>query len=284
MAEALKTAFYKKLEVLRATSALDDLFEALGLAVVLRVTGELDDLPAADRQELLRIGRKQVLAAPFRVSSKAPSLVGQSPTDPPQTGLRGSSKAPSSGGRSPTAAPQTGFDDEDRAYALAIARAGLNALSGKREFDAALGDRTSPPPSRLLDMLRGEPDGLSAAACAIRVATSAADRAKLDVLRFAREPERLRVAAQEEEPVRDPSAGRLVGVLERAKIEAVLFGDRELALYSAADDVLRVEAEGAITMQMLPGYWLGRVAPDVHRVRATIELGDERIEWSIDLA
>jgi hypothetical protein len=253
MAEALKTAFYKKLEVLRATSALDDLFEALGLAVVLRVTGELDDLPVGDRQELLRIGRKQVLAAPFR-------------------------------GRSSTASPETGFDDEDRAHALAIARAGLHALSGKHEFDAALGDRTSPPPSRLLDMLRGEPDGLSAAACAIRVATSAADREKLDVLRFAREPERLRVAAQEEEPVRDPSAGRLVGVLERAKIEAVLFGDRELALYAAADDVLRVEAEGAITMQMLPGYWLGRVSPDVDRVCATIELGDERIEWSIDLA
>jgi hypothetical protein len=133
-------------------------------------------------------------------------------------------------------------------------------------------------------MLRGEPDGLSAAACAIRVASSAVDRAKLDVLRFAREPERLRVAAQEEEPVRDPSAGRFVGVLDRAKIEAVLFGDRELALYAAADDVLRVEAEGAVTMQMLPGYWLGRVSPDVKRVRATIELGDERIEWSIDLA
>jgi hypothetical protein len=248
MADALKTAFYRKLEAVQSSGspgerdprARDDLFEALGLAVVLRVTGELDDLPLDDRRELLRIGRREVLAARA--------------------------------------------EDEDDAYAIEIARAGVHALSGKHEFDSRLGDRSSPPPARLLGMLRGEPDGLSAAACAIRVASSAADREKLAVLSLAEAPAVLRVAAQEEEPVRDPASGRRVGVLRGAEIEAILFGDRELALYAAADHVIRVEAEGVVTQQMLPGYWLGRLPSGADRVQAVIELGEERIEWNIDLA
>jgi len=101
------------------------------------------------------------------------------------------------------------------------------------------------------------------------------------------ERERLRVAAGDVLPLRDPAGGRVVGRTLDPAIEAVLFVDREgshLALYAAAPVALRLEAEGAMTEDMQPGYWLGRLADGTRSLEAKVYCGDRELSFSVTLS
>jgi len=100
---------------------------------------------------------------------------------------------------------------------------------------------------------------------------------------------RLRVAAGDARALLDPAAGRVVGQLPEPAIEAVLFEAPDggeglyLALYAAQPEALRLEAEGATTEDMQPGYWLGRLAPGTRALDAKVYCADRELSFSITL-
>jgi len=75
----------------------------------------------------------------------------------------------SAGARALLAGDAGAEQDEDHGWARAIARAGLDALAGRPPSLEAIADPVHPPAGRLIDMLDGRPDGLSAGACAAHV-------------------------------------------------------------------------------------------------------------------
>jgi hypothetical protein len=254
MTEKLEAALAKGLETARAYRPGQDpepLLEALGLCLVLAITGRIDALPPSDRSRLRQQGRKALLATPV--------------------------------------------DDEDLRWAVAIAREGLRALEGETVFDRSAGDPIRPPPARLLAMLRGEPDGISAGACALHVSGCEASREALRTLDLARArpPDvRIAAAAAPEEPMRDPATGRQIASLAAPAVEAVLFepallesgregGVRALAVYAATDVPVRLAGDGLTTRHMLPGYWLGDVLAGIHALDAHLEHGDETRRWQL---
>lgn len=181
--------------------------------------------------------------------------------------------------------------DEDDALAARVGRAGLGVLgdpAGQPPGDAPA-DLTPPSPRRILRMLRGELDGLSAASCAARLARDGVDAAA--VLAMATSagapPTTIAVAAADPEPIRAPAEGRVVARLPAPGLEAVLFHSpppRRLAIYAERSVPVRLTAAGAATEGMQPGYWIGRLDRRVRgALSATIRVGDREVAWTIPL-
>jgi hypothetical protein len=97
----------------------------------------------------------------------------------------------------------------------------------------------------------------------------------------------LSLAAAEAAAVLDPASGRIVGALEAAGAEAVLFEGaegRRLAVYAEDPEPLRLVAPELTTEDTREGYWIGRVEPGVTRLEATLHVGDRTEPWTLDLS
>lgn len=243
---------------LRWTEA-DDPFpvlEALGYAIVLRLVGALEETPARERAALLAVsGRALPAARAFR-------------------GERG--------------------DDAD-AYGrgAAIGELGARLVAGgpPGDLDALPADALDPTARRIARMVRGELDGLSAGACAIRCMRMGDERARLlwSVERTldaeaAHEVEApLHVAAAEPARVRSPDDGRFLGSYEDTLLEAVFFPEeRQLAIYCATPIFLQVIAPGLTPKDVKPGYWLGEVAADAGpTLELEVRVGERALRWGL---
>ena len=177
-------------------------------------------------------------------------------------------------------------DPEDWQLARDLARAGLSLLEGRPAEGPAQG--LHPPDGQLIQMLRGEPDGLSAGLCAGHVLDCDQCRAAVRVLDQSRGAvvATLAVAAAAAEEMRPPAEGTLLSQIEDPRAEVLLFaedGGRQLAVYAAESAPVRVVGEGVTTEQMLSGYWLGRVAPGAERLALRLHVGDRTADLEIDL-
>jgi len=108
-------------------------YETLGWAVVLSLTGDLAERPTGEIRDLER-------AARWALSDEQRDF---------ETGA----------GR-----------DEDHDYAVSLARAGASAMTGSVSAIAACGDLIAPSPRRIQRMLTGATDGFAAASCALHLA------------------------------------------------------------------------------------------------------------------
>lgn len=232
----------------------EPVLDALALTVALELTGDLARVPSAERDRLRKLGQRALLHL---------------------------------GG--------AGVDEEEleaRRLTATIARDGLRALSGRPAPDAGeLDTRPWVPPSELIRLVRGELDGFTAGSLALAIRRSRAASAELRaLLLLSRPPARtLSLAAAEAAAVLDPASGRVVGVLEAAGAEAVLFeGDdaegRRLAVYAEDPEPLRLVAPALTTEDTREGYWIGRVEPGVTRLEATLHVGDRAEPWLLDLS
>lgn len=178
-------------------------------------------------------------------------------------------------------------DPEDWQHARDLARAGLSLVDGRPARAPA--DPLHPTDGALIRMLRGEPDGLTAAARAAHVRGCDACLGRLRVLRMAdgeATVPSLAVAAATAAPMRAPTEGRVVARLADPEVEAVVFEDgaeRYLAIYASASEPVRLVAEGVTTQQMLSGYWLGRVGPSTRRIGGALHVGDRTVTLEIEL-
>lgn len=234
--------------------------EALGLALVLEVTGDLDVRPSDELEPLRARGTDAVRAA---------------------AEVRGARDD----------------DPEARRWAADLARAGLRVLgvttkSGARRAPA---DVLHPQHARLLRMLRGELDGLAAGACATHVLSCARCASAVRVLQMSELPVAtgsggtveegwMAVAASPRAPMRPPSEGRLVARLEDQRVEAILFEDhgaQRVGVYAADPLPIRLAGERVTTEHMLPGYFLGRIDPRGKTLDATLHIGEREVRWRI---
>ncbi len=95
----------------------------------------------------------------------------------------------------------------------------------------------------------------------------------------------LRVAAASAVAMERPDEGRLLHTFDAPAAELVLFedeGERRLAVYTEASAPVHLASEGVETVEMLPGYWLGRVHADATRIGGTLHVGDEEV--AVDVA
>jgi len=181
--------------------------------------------------------------------------------------------------------------DEDHAIVLALARAALAALGGRR---------SSPPRSplhvtdrALVAMRDGKPDPLAAGLAAAHVLGCASCRARLGVLRTVdvepapRSARPLLAAADSAPPMRRPASGRRLGAIAAHGVEAVLFEDggaRRVAVYASEPVAVRLVADGLTSEHASPGYWIGKLAARVRRIDAVLHVGRTRARWRLDLA
>lgn len=218
-------------------------------------------------------------------------------------------------GRGENARSKDSEDAEDLAIArrkvLEVARAGLASLgqpsatphltgTGGRSALMAAEPATSyggaapqslhPPSTTLVRMLGGDVDGLTAGRWAAHLRSCASCKNEIAIARTAAgeldDAVGLAVAAARPAMVRPPASGRVVGEKKRPALEAVLFEDetgRRLAVYAQASAPVRLVADGVTTEDTLEGYWIGRVEPGVTELRAQVYVGDDVVEWVIDL-
>ncbi|MEM9188408.1 MAG: hypothetical protein AAGF12_04500 [Myxococcota bacterium] len=180
------------------------------------------------------------------------------------------------------------LEDDDDGQVLGLARAAVALLDApgadSHSVPNDVGDLLPPPPGRLLRMLRGEPDGISAGLCAAAVHRSAESQRALQTLLLA-EPIELRAAAQSPGSMRDPAEGTQLAAWADPAFEVVLFaeaaGEVELGVYAATEAPVRLTASGARTTEMLPGYWFGSLPTSGDDLRVTIEVGDSALEVSL---
>ncbi|NOY89774.1 MAG: hypothetical protein GXP55_01100 [Deltaproteobacteria bacterium] len=183
---------------------------------------------------------------------------------------------------------------------VGVARAGLSALDGQDAGDVSdFAELFTPEARRVVELLACRLEGVAAARAAAALSRDrpALERARLlarvmdrslDELseRADEAPRTLRVAAADVRALLDPAQGRVVGRLLDPAIEAVLFeGEtRRLALYAAEPAALRLEAQGATTEDMQPGYWLGRLADSTRSLDAKVYCGDRELSFSVSLS
>lgn len=239
-------------------------FEALGYASLVDAIGARDLLGRDEAKSLRGAGRKALLAFGPDATSR-------------------------------------GEDEDEDAEDLAIARrkiaeiarAGLGSLERASAQPDAAGTSTSlhPPSRTLVRMLKGDVDGLTAGHWAMHIRECAACQNEIAVVRMTAgetgDIGALAIAAARPASVRAPAGGRVVGEKKRPALEAVLFEDdtgRRLAVYAQASDPVRLVAEGVTTEDTLEGYWIGRVEEGVAELRAQAFVGDEVVEWVIQLA
>jgi hypothetical protein len=163
----------------------------------------------------------------------------------------------------------------------------------------------------LVAMTRGAPDPVSAAdvaghvlgcaACALGIAVladrdaraSGAGASRVGDLAGRRPASpgmalpRLRVAAADAGPgLRSPEGGTTVAVRRAPDAEAVRFdeddGSRRLAVYVTERAPVRLEGDGVVTEAMAPGYWCGRLAPELVTVDVRLHVGDVAVPWRFD--
>jgi hypothetical protein len=223
--------------------------EALAHAAALSIFKGLDEVSATERKSLARKGRRTILAS--------------------GPGRRRDEEA------------------EDLAAAVALAKAGLAALDGTRgEALDGPADPLHPPDGRLAAATRGELDGFALASAALHVARCEECHRRLAVLRMAEEPAvaPLRVAAASALAMERPDDGRLLHTFGTPAAELVLFedeGERRLAVYAEASAPVHLVSDQVETVEMLAGYWLGRVAASAERIRGTLHIGEE--ETAVDV-
>jgi len=254
MHEGLRTAWKSALDRVSGWRPGTDpapVLETLSLALVLDLTGDLAAAPASELALLRERGRRALLAA-----------------------------------GAPEGTPEA--DRQDAAWARALAGAGLDVIDPKPQprEPSPPADPLRPSAGRISRMLRGELDGFSAGACALALRASADGALRVLAMAEGTAEEPLAVAAQDAPPVRAPSDGTLVARLDEPEVEALLFPEptpRRLAVYAAASDPVRLVADGVTTEEMLPGYWIGRLAEGVLRVEAELHVGDGAVPWSFDL-
>jgi hypothetical protein len=232
--DTFRAVFREDLARARAHRDGDDpwpVLEALSRALFASAAGELDELGRGELEPLVRAGRRALLAA------------GPAPD---------------------------GEDDEDAADAIALARAGLAVLSGEppaRVYGPR--DPMHVPDGRLAAAARGALDGFSLGALALHVVRCEPCSARLGVLgaggRAALHAP-LRVAARSAVPMRRPDEGHVVISLDDPAVEVVLFDDgdgaRSLAVYAEQPVSVRLVAPSIETLDMLTGYFLGRLTGD----------------------
>jgi hypothetical protein len=280
MAERLLERFAEDARRASRWAPPDDPFpvlEALGYAVVLHLVGGLDAVPADARAAVLAASKAALDAAATFDTDEA--------------------------------------DDAD-AYARACRLAALGArlLAGEAAgaLDGLPADAIDPTDRRIVRMLGGELDGISAAACAVRclrrddprprllwsIAARAAeaeadeplraignDGAGVDEARRAHITAPLRLAAADPAPIRPPDEGRFVGALEDTLLEAVFFpAERQLAVYAATPAFLQVLAPGLTPKDVKPGYFLGQLAPEVgETLDLEVRVGDRSFRWGLSI-
>ena len=127
------TASLGRMRQWRAGHDPTPVYETLGWAVVLSLTGDLPARPAREIKELEQTGRRAL-------------------NDDKQD-------------------HETDLErDEDHEYAVTLARAGATALTGSLSAITAGGDLIAPSPRRIRRMLNGQADGFAAASCALHLA------------------------------------------------------------------------------------------------------------------
>lgn len=209
----------------------DSVLEALALTIAAELTGDLAQVPGAERDQLRRKGQRALLH------------VGGAELDED--------------------------DLEALRMCAALARDGLRALSGRTSPQPADVDtRVLIPASDIRRLLDGELDGFAAGSLALKIRRSVDARAELRIIETLMRPEgeadarrTLTLAAAETVTVLDPAAGRVVGTLAEAGAEAVLFDGPPLRLAVYAEDPtpLRLVGPGLHTEGMREGYWIGRI-------------------------
>ncbi len=261
MTDRLLSRFDDELRRAKRWSAGDDplpVLEALGYAVALHLVGELEAVSTASRGALALAGRGAIDAS--RTFAAA------------------------------------GSEDAD-AYeeAARLGELGVRLLAGKGagSLDGVPADAMDPTDGRIARMLRGELDGLSAGACAVRCMKR--DDARPRVLRAVERratedaaalgAERIRLAAADAAPVRAPEDGRLVATLEDTLLEAVYFpAERQLAVYAASATFLQVVGTGVTPRDAKPGYWLGDVdASAGPTLELEVRIAGRVVRWGVDL-
>lgn len=232
---------------LRATSDrdTDPVVHAFGYLVWLTALGESQVVPRASIAALRRLGHGALLAL--------------------QSGGIG-----------------TAEEQEDRAHAGRsvgeVLRVGLSILDGS---DAPLPEIPTtalhPASTTLARMLEGQADGLTAGRYAVHVLGCVRCQRLLQALpAMARDAEvhaPMQLAASPTPSVRAPENGRVVARLKNPEAEAVLFDDadaRRLAIYSISTQPLRIVAAGVSTEDTRPGYWIGRIDSDIHKITGTL--------------
>jgi hypothetical protein len=236
--------------------------EALGYAIVLHLVGALDGIAESERRSLLSVSKAALDAA---------RAFGRGEDDDPD-------------------------DAEAYAQGARLGELGSRLLEGETSprLEGLPADALDPTDRRVLRMLRGELDGLSAAACAVRCLMRDDARPRLlwtiaqDALEEARRcapPAPLRLAAADPAPIRPPDEGRFVGALEDTLLEAVFFpAERQLAVYAATPAFLQVLAPGLTPKDVKPGYFLGELAPGLGpAIELEVRLGDRTFRWGLTL-
>lgn len=227
--------------------------EALALSVALELTGDLSQVPGAERDGLRKVGQRALL------------FVG-APIDD---------------------------EDELEALRMCaeLARDGLRALANRPLEDEApcpIDARKTTSPGDLVRLLGGRLDGFAAGSLAIRVRRSEAALGELRALArlAAPAPRTLALAAADPGVVLDPAEGRAVGSLAALGAEAVLFEGtpRRLAVYAEEPHPLRLVAAELTTEDVREGYWIGRVAEGARCIEATLHAGERAERWRLDLS
>ncbi|RLB48488.1 MAG: hypothetical protein DRJ42_23075 [Deltaproteobacteria bacterium] len=131
------TASLGRMREWRAGHDPTPVYETLGWAVVLSLTGDLAARPAREIDELEQMGRRALTDDDDERDADKDTGTGR---------------------------------DEDHEYALTLARAGASALTGTLSVSDARGDLIPPSPRRIRRMLTGDVDGLAAASCALHLA------------------------------------------------------------------------------------------------------------------
>jgi hypothetical protein len=261
MDDGLLQVFSESLATARSYKPGEDptpVLEALGYALALAANAQLDALPVEERGAILECGTTAL------ASSNAWMADHQD-------------------------------DAEDMDRSVAVGRAAVAWLEGRADtaLDEVLGDATPPSPSRVLKMIRGELDGLSAASCAISLLRDPVARGQLQVLRMSGDStaahphgqEPIRAAAAAAADMRAPFDGELIAELDRPAVEFLIFRDEDavrLAVYAFESAPIRLVAQGVETEAMRAGYWIGRlVQPPPEKLSCDLHVGDE--VWSLNL-
>ncbi|MEM1416577.1 MAG: hypothetical protein AAGH15_16820 [Myxococcota bacterium] len=159
-----------------------------------------------------------------------------------------------------------------------LAEAGLDGLGAEPTWGTLPRDLLLPSPHRLRRALSARLDAFRAARACVR---ARAEGEPLEALTDATDvPPVVRLAAAGARPLRDPSEGTTLDVIPGLPAELVWFAaERELAIYAGDSSPIQVVGAGFETVDMKPGYWLGRVAPGAARAR--VRLGEH--EGSLEL-
>lgn len=217
-------------------------FEALAYASVLDAVRALGSVPSADRDTLVRAARRALL----------------------QTGGRSDEDAEALGLILPLA----------KRGLLALERQNTGATSGS---SSATAFRTHPSATDIVAMTNGLPDAFGSAAVAQHAGACATCASELELLSQTEVTHAapLLAAAADLEPMLNPTEGTRVGVCEALHAEAIYFGDGTLAIYADDDAAVRLVAEGCVTRDMRPGYWVGKLEDAKSPLDATLYVGEE---------